>query len=113
MEERPGSKTIRFRIQTPRSMIALIAHIIEGYDGLAQARTECAATGVMAIEIPGSREDEFRSLLKDLSGEFLIRELPLEGEPAEFPFPDAWPPRRCSGTSSRTRRKRKRRRLLR
>jgi Domain of unknown function (DUF4911) len=53
----------------PRQEIAYLRFIVEAYDGLLFLRTLDAATGMVEIAWPTSREEEAAALLAALAGE--------------------------------------------
>ena len=105
-------ETVQVLIQVPRDRIGLVTHLIEGYDGLALVRTENAPLGILCLLAPESRAGELRSLLDDLALEVPLRSVPEGDDPASLEPPPEWKHRRSNRPSARSRRKRKRRRLL-
>ena len=72
--------------QVPRREIAYLRFIVEAYDGLLFLRTLEAATGLVEIAWPASREEEAAALLAALVEETGLRA--LSDHPATN---DPWP----------------------
>lgn len=66
----------------PRSWIGYLRFILEGYDGLAFARTLDRQAGLVEVAFPANRQEEVGALLRALAAEIGMREVPA---PATVP----------------------------
>ncbi len=66
------SETIQKVYRMDRHKIHLLRFILEGYDGMAMARTLDPKKGRVIIHIAPGCEDDIEMLIKDLSKEIMI-----------------------------------------
>lgn len=64
----------------PRAEIGQLRFILEGYDGLAFARTLDKQAGLVEIAWPACRSADVEVLLKALAAEVGLQEVPIPGE---------------------------------
>jgi hypothetical protein len=72
----------------PPSEISYVGFIVHAYEGLAVVRTLNAPAGLIEMLVAPDLEDELRDLLKDLSREVPIREIPSDQVSAWMPEKD-------------------------
>ncbi len=68
--------TVSIFIQIPPQEIAFLSFILESYEGVAIARTIDPLQGLMELMVSPDYQEEMRQILKDLSQQFPIKEVP-------------------------------------
>lgn len=56
----------KYKIKMSTHRIGYFNAVIEGYDGLARVRTDCAKEGILSILVPEDMDVLFQELLKSL-----------------------------------------------